>query len=188
MSSALELSNQRFGKLVALHVAQGVKGRGRLWLCQCECGRQVEAEARGLKAGLLTSCGCVREKLEESRVSRSRRYFNGDTRKATPEYVAYLNARKRCTRKRANHGFDAAFQHYGGRGIQFLFRSFDEFYAALGPRLSDEHSLDRIDNNGHYEPGNVRWATWNQQAANRRTRRWWRKPAALQLTPSLNLQ
>lgn len=78
----------------------------------------------------------------------------------TPEYQAYLSAKKRC--------LNLEDKHYGGRGIEFRFKSFAEFFAELGPRPSPQHSLDRKNNDGNYEPGNCRWATKSEQMKNRR--------------------
>ncbi len=84
----------------------------------------------------------------------------------TPEYTAFKNAKNRCERKQ-----DTKYAYYGGRGIKFLFRDMDQFIASIGPRPSDAHSIDRIDPNGNYEPGNVRWATKTTQARNKQTSR-----------------
>ncbi len=80
----------------------------------------------------------------------------------TPEYRAYQAAKSRCQNPNVRN-----YNRYGGRGILFKFTSFEQFYAHLGPRPSDKHSLDRINNQGHYEEGNVYWATSSQQAYNR---------------------
>lgn len=80
----------------------------------------------------------------------------------SPEYQAYQDAKHRCT----NEG-SAKWQSYGARGIKFMFSSFKEFLDVLGPR-PDGMTLDRINNDGNYEAGNVRWATPSQQCANRR--------------------
>jgi hypothetical protein len=83
----------------------------------------------------------------------------GNTR--TAEYSAYQNARQRCTNPRAVN-----YSYYGGRGIEFRFTSFDEFYEALGPRPSAQHGIERVDNERHYEQGKVRWATRVEQQNN----------------------
>jgi hypothetical protein len=83
----------------------------------------------------------------------------------TPEWTSFHAAKKRCKPE-----FKAKYPDYGGRGIEFRFKSFEEFFAEVGPRPEPKfkYSLERIDNDGHYESGNVRWATKKQQARNRR--------------------
>jgi hypothetical protein len=81
----------------------------------------------------------------------------------SPEYHAYTSAKGRCTFSGNKH-----WKHYGGRGIKFLFTSFEQFFAELGARPTEKHSVDRKDNNGNYEPGNVRWATQSEQTKNQR--------------------
>ncbi len=80
----------------------------------------------------------------------------------TPEYRAYIDAKSRCTNQNSQRWYT-----HGGRGIKFLFNNFGEFFEAVGPR-PDGMTLDRIDNDGHYEAGNIRWATPSQQCSNRR--------------------
>ncbi len=93
--------------------------------------------------------------------NRTRQYPNSDS----PEYRCFSNAKDRCTNPNNNR-----FQHYGGRGIKFLFSSFEEFYNSVGKRPSAGFSLDRIDNEGDYEFGNVRWSTSSEQHKNQRKR------------------
>jgi len=83
----------------------------------------------------------------------------------TPEYGAYTGAKYRCTNPRA-----ASWPDYGGRGIKFLFARFEDFVACLGPR-PEGLTLDRINNDGHYEPGNVRWASPSENTRNSRPKR-----------------
>lgn len=84
----------------------------------------------------------------------------------TPEYRIYISAKSRCTNPRSN-----SWKWYGGRGIKFLFKSFEDFYRELGRRPSEKHSVDRYPNpDGNYESGNVRWATAKQQAQTQRIR------------------
>jgi hypothetical protein len=87
---------------------------------------------------------------------------SGDWNKANPERVAYISARRRCTCPKSKDYVD-----YGGRGIKFMFTTFEQFFAELGKRPNGK-SLDRINNDGNYEVGNVRWATKSQQRKNRR--------------------
>jgi len=83
-------------------------------------------------------------------------------RRATPEYMAFVDARRRCEQPSR-----VQYPLYGGRGIKFLFKDFEEFYSVLGKR-PEKHSLDRIDNNGHYCASNVKWSTQSEQTKNRR--------------------
>ncbi len=83
-------------------------------------------------------------------------------RKETVESRAYQSARTRCSNPN-----DRKYHRYGGRGIEFRFTSFEEFFNEVGTRPSQDYTLDRIDVNGHYEVGNVRWATQLEQNRNR---------------------
>lgn len=86
---------------------------------------------------------------------------------STPEYRAFLSAKKRCQDEK-----HISYPRYGGRGIEFRLTSLQELIDHLGLRPSDGYSLDRINNNGHYEIGNIRWATREEQSANRCTNRY----------------
>ena len=80
-----------------------------------------------------------------------------------PEYDAYTNAKCRCTNPK-----DRSYHNYGGRGIKFLYTSFEQFILDIGRRPDNAHSLERMDNEGNYEPGNCCWATLEEQMNNRR--------------------
>ena len=90
--------------------------------------------------------------------SLRQRYFN--------EYRVYVQAKNRCTNPK-----DVGFRNYGGRGIQFLFENFEQFISCLGPRPEGKYQLDRIDNESHYQLGNVRWVTVRNNLLNKRNNR-----------------
>lgn len=134
--------------------------RKHRWKCICDCGREMIVDQPRLLGTekIVESCGCVR--IEGRRKHRMR---------GTPEYQAWSDIKRRCCNK--DH---EAYPRYGGRGITMFpqwVSDFSAFFAHVGPRPSREHSLDRIDNNGNYEPGNVRWATKTTQNRNKRTNR-----------------
>jgi hypothetical protein len=136
------------------------------WKCLCDCGRTTVVVTH--KLGVRThSCGCIRSE-------RIAAYFasHGATRNRSPtkEYRAWRGAIGRCENPNS-----PKFPDYGGRGIQVNTRwrsDFAAFLADVGACPSARHSLDRIDVNGNYEPGNCRWATARQQASNTRLNRW----------------
>jgi hypothetical protein len=134
-----------------------VEKRGReKWKCRCRCGIEREVFAFSLINGRSESCGCLkREKLA------ARETTHGLT--GIPEYWIWAAMKYRCKSPRATH-----WEHYGGRGISVCERwlKFENFYADMGPRPSSDHSIDRIDNDGNYEPGNCRWATQPEQTRN----------------------
>jgi hypothetical protein len=146
----------------------GRQGDGRpslRWVCRCDCGREAIRDGRSLRHGHQPSCGC-----RKITALRERFITHGCTRgpngQLTPEYQAWRGMKTRCLNP--NHH---KFPGYGGRGIRICdewLADFAAFLRHIGPRPSPEMSVDRIDVNGHYEPGNVRWATPAQQRANRR--------------------
>jgi len=161
------LTSLRFGRLVVLERAgNATRGHGVAWLCRCDCGGETVVVASSLQCGATTSCGCFGRQCARER-ARLRFIRHGATAdgKRSHEYDAWDSAKKRCFNPR-----HAAYRYYGGRGITMCEEwrsSFEAFLAHIGP-CPPGLTLDRIDNNGNYEPGNVRWATWKQQVANRR--------------------
>ena len=154
---ARNIANQKFGKLTAVR-RLGASGYGSLWLFECECGRWHASRAGHVVSGKTTSCGCARAQSIATINSRRATHRMSET----SEYRAYVAARQRCRNPK-----DKSYINYGSRGIKFLFASFAEFFSELGPRPPGK-SVDRIDNNGHYAPGNVRWATHSEQQKNKR--------------------
>lgn len=158
------LVGEKFGKLTVVKYLGQVRTGQSKWLCRCDCPEQNFHEAIGshLKVGNIKSCGCLN-------VGEARSLANTTHgMSTTPEWNSYHSAKKRCNPKFSHI---SNYANWSGRGIEFRFSSFEEFFAAVGPRPEPKklYSLDRFpDNDGHYEKGNVRWATKKQQANNRR--------------------
>jgi len=129
------------------------------WLCDCDCGNSKELAAHHIKSGNIKSCGCLN--TGDARSKASTRHGMSQS----PEYTSYNSAKKRCKPEQAER-----YPDHAGKGIEFRFNSFEEFYEEIGPRPEPkfDYSLDRWPNPyGHYEKGNIRWATKEQQALNR---------------------
>ena len=159
----VDISEKTFGRLFVKSFAGINTDRKAMWLCKCSCGNEITTLGKSLRKGLTQSCGCLQK--ERAHLSSYKHGHAGKWKsRGTPEYETYKNAKQRCTNPKVEH-----YKDYGGRGIKFLFKNFEQFFTELGLRPSDKHSVDRINNDGHYEPGNVRWATREEQQANTRT-------------------
>ena len=169
MSKHEELIGKVFGRLTVIALAGMNKKYQALVLCKCECGNEIIARADSLKDGNTKSCGCLRSEV----VKVSKRIHGQAGRGSmTKEYKAWEEMKKRCTNPKRKY-----YPDYGGRGIRVYppwVESFQAFYDYVGQAPSPEHSLDRWPNNetGHYEPGNVRWGTDEQQSRNKRNNVW----------------
>lgn len=146
----------RFGRLTVTGFF-GVRKNHYLWDCVCDCGNTRTVQYDNLLSGS-SSCGCLRKEL-----MRERRTIHGESRRPneTAEFRTYCWAKDRC-----NNPNNPKYHRYGGRGIEFRFTSYPEFLAEVGRKPTPKHSLNRIDNDGHYEKGNVEWATNTEQQAN----------------------
>lgn len=170
MSSRLLISKgDRFGRLVILHQeGEETHCRRQKFKCQCDCGSTCVVLRRLLVNRGSQSCGCARR---ENSGNAARKACTRHGRTQTREYKIWAHMVDRCTKP----GRSDADRYYN-RGIQVHPGwvgpgGFEEFISHLGAAPSATHSIDRVDNNRGYEPGNVRWATTKEQARNRRSNR-----------------
>lgn len=164
MPRRVDLTNQRIGRWVVLGRSETQRGKTLYWECRCDCGTERAVSQQHLRTGKTQSCGC----LHRERVAMLRRKHGATSReRARPaEYGIWQAMKTRCNNPNAE-----GFRYYGARGIKVCAewdRSFTAFLQDMGPRPSEQHSIDRINNDGDYEPANCRWATPHQQVVNRR--------------------
>ncbi len=156
----LDLTGQKFGRLAVVSCG-GPDERGAItWVCECSCGSSKRARGADLKRGFVQSCGCWRRQMPATRSTHG-----GSNSRI---YRIWQAMRDRTQNPRASR-----YEYYGGRGISVCaeWEDFEVFRAwALSHGYASNLSIDRIDNDGNYEPGNCRWATQRMQVLNRRTR------------------
>lgn len=169
-AGADNLVGRRYGRLTVLSYA-GRRSGHFLWLCRCDCGSDAQALGTNMKRGNTTSCGCF-HKEATSIAKKTHGYSHGSRR----EYTAYQSMIGRCYRSSAR-----SYEHYGARGIavcdrwrigEGILSGFECFLADMGEHPGRGYSIDRVNNDGYYEPGNCRWATAQQQAGNTSRSRW----------------
>lgn len=150
VSPFIDLSGDKYGLLTVVVRVEGNRWGSARWLCECDCGGEKVATARWLRQASNPSCGCLHHIPEHLR----------------PTHRAWAAMKGRCLYPCTN-----GYHNYGGRGITVCaewMASFEAFHAHIGTKPGSAYSVDRIDVDGNYEPGNVRWATASEQAQNKR--------------------
>lgn len=167
--AGLNLTGQKYGRLTVVEQVGADKHQNRVWDCLCDCGNTKTATTDLLRRGRTKSCGCMQSEnaAHQGRLSKTHGHTVG--KRATREMRAYWDMRARCYNPN-----NSRFADYGGRGIRVCDRwndSFENFLSDMGRHPGHGFTLDRLRVDGDYSVGNCRWATYTQQARNRRSNR-----------------
>lgn len=158
-SKIKDLTSQKFGRLTALYRLHNIKGRTK-WLCVCDCGNFKEVNTVKLTSGHTRSCGCLQKDITSN-------YFKKHGQTKTRLYKIWQGMKKRCYNLNCK-----SYNYYGVRGIKVCdewLNDYQTFYDwSINNGYKESLTIDRINNDGNYEPNNCRWV--DQKTQNRNSR------------------
>lgn len=160
-----DLTGRVFGRLTCIEYAGPYVHKGSLWKCRCVCGEEVIVQQRHLSSGHTQSCGCLqKERIRNASITHGLSRNDG---KVSRLYSVWVGIKNRCFRVKSSD-----YKHYGGRGITICsewleYKPFHDWAIAAG--YKEGLSIDRINNDGNYDPANCRWVPMEKQFDNRRS-------------------
>lgn len=158
MTPHIDLVGHKFGRLTVISFAYILKNN-RWWHCLCKCGNKKTLTTAVLKGGHSRSCGCLARDFAKARATKHGKH-------GIPEYEIWKSMKQRCHNENAKD-----YHFYGARGISVCEKwrdSFDAFIEDIGYRPGKDYSIERINVNGNYAPGNVKWIRRFMQHRNTR--------------------
>lgn len=158
-----DYTGKKFGRWTVIKRSEKRSSKHAIWLCRCDCGTERDVGTPGLASGRSTSCGCYGK---EARAKGTKEACTTHGGSGSVEYKLWCSMIRRCKKTKTNR--TSVYTRKNIKVCQRWIDSFENFLADMGPRPSPHHSLDRFpDGKGDYEPGNVRWATREEQDNNR---------------------